>query len=260
MEITADKAVLTTQDGAILKLQLNRPAKKNAITADMYTVLADALEQAQTNPDIRVVLITGSEDSFTSGNDLNDFLQNPPHSADSPVFRFLHAISTFEKPLVAAVNGLAIGIGTTLLLHCDLVYAAENAVFQLPFVNLALVPEAGSSLIMPLIMGHVRAAELLLLGDKFSAQKAVAYGIVNEVVAAGDLESHALEKATTLASKAPEALRLSKQLLKGGNAVLIAKTMAEEGKLFGERLRSPEAMEVMQAFMERRQPDFSSLG
>ena len=260
MPETMQQPVVVSQQDSILKLQLNRPEKKNAITADMYTSLAEGLEQAQTDSNIRVIFITGTADSFTSGNDLNDFLQNPPHSADSPVFRFLNAVSTAQKPLVAAVNGLAIGIGTTLLLHCDLVYAASSAVFQLPFVNLALVPEAGSSLLMPLMMGHVRAAELLLLGDKFSAEKAAAYGLVNEVVSGEELEALALEKANALASKAPEALRLSKKLLKKGNAELVAKTMTEEGGLFGERLRSPEAMEVMQAFMQRREPDFSGLG
>ena len=250
-------SVLVAQQDAVLRLQINRPNKKNALTTEMYTKLVEGLESAQADPNIRVILITGSEDSFTSGNDLNDFLQNPPADSDSPVFRFLHAISTAEKPIVAAVNGLAIGVGTTLLLHCDLVYAAENAVFQLPFLNLALVPEAGSSLILPQLLGHVRAAELLLLGDRFSAQKAAEYGIINEVVAAEELEPLALSKANTLAQKAPEALRLSKQLMKKANAKLIAQTIQEEGKIFGERLRSPEAKEVMRAFMERRKPEFS---
>ena len=251
--------VVTNKEGAVFKLQINRPAKKNAITSEMYTQLSEGLTAAQTDPEVRVVFITGSEDSFTSGNDLNDFLQNPPTDSSSPVFRFLQAISTAEKPIIAAVNGLAIGVGTTLLLHCDLVYAAENAVFQLPFVNLALVPEAGSSLILPLMLGHVRAAELLLLGDKFSAQKAAEYGIVNEVVGAEDLETLALEKADALARKAPEALRLSKRLMKKANAKLIAQTIGEEGAVFTERLRSPEAKEVMQAFTERRAANFSKL-
>ena len=250
-------SVLISQQDAVLKVQINRPSKKNALTTEMYTQLTAGLESAQAKSDIRVILITGSEDSFTSGNDLNDFLRNPPADSDSPVFRFWHAISTAEKPVIAAVNGLAIGVGTTLLLHCDLVYAAENAVFQLPFLNLALVPEAGSSLILPQLLGHVRAAELLLLGDRFSAQRAAEYGIINEVVAAEELELLALSKANMLAQKAPEALRLSKQLMKHANAKLIAQTIQEEGKVFGERLRSPEAKEVMQAFVERRKPEFS---
>ncbi len=249
--------ILVSQQDTIQRIQLNRPEKKNAITTVMYSAMADAIEQAGSDASIRAIYITGSEDSFTSGNDLNDFLQNPPQGAESPVFRFLRAISTAEKPIVAAVNGLAIGIGTTLLLHCDLAYAAEDAKFQLPFVNLALVPEAASSYLIPQIMGQRKAAELLLLGDAFSAAKAAEVGIINEATSADNLENLAWSKAQALAQKAPEALRLSKMLLKKGNAEVIAQTMAEEGKLFGERLQSPEAMEVMQAFMERREPDFS---
>ena len=249
--------ILVTQQDAILRIQFNRPEKKNAITAAMYSTMADAIAQAEADADIRAIYITGSQDSFTSGNDLNDFLQNPPRSDDSPVFRFLRGISTAEKPIVAAVNGLAIGIGTTLLLHCDLAYAADTAKFQLPFVNLALVPEAASSYLVPQMMGHRKAAELLLLGDAFSAAKAAELGVINEATSADALEELAWSKARALAQKAPEALRLSKMLLKKGNAEVVAQTMAEEGKLFGERLQSPEAMEVMQAFMERREADFS---
>ena len=249
--------ILVSQQDSILKIQFNRPEKKNAITAAMYSTMADAIAQAEADADIRAIYITGSEDSFTSGNDLNDFLQNPPREAESPVFRFLRGISTAEKPIVAAVNGLAIGIGTTLLLHCDLAYAADTAKFQMPFVNLALVPEAASSYLIPAMMGQRKAAELLLLGDAFSAAKAAELGVINEATSADALEGLAWSKAQALAQKAPEALRLSKMLLKKGNAQVIAKTMAEEGQLFGERLQSPEAMEVMQAFMERREPDFS---
>lgn len=251
METTLPGAVALDRRGAVLTLKLNRPAKKNALTAAMYSRLVEALDEAQRDDEIRAVLISGSEDSFTSGNDVGDFLQHPPAGPDSSVFGFLAAISTFEKPLVAAVNGLAIGIGTTLLLHCDLVYAAQNAVFRLPFIDLALVPEAASSLLLPQMMGHVRAAELLLLGEAFSAAKAERYGLVNEVVPAAELESLALSKATALSCKAPEALRLSKRLMKQANNAVLEQVMAEEGKLFAERLTSPEAKAVMQAFIEK---------
>jgi enoyl-CoA hydratase/carnithine racemase len=249
--------VLISQENRILKLQLNRPEKKNALTADMYSQLAEALELASSNPETRVILITGSGDSFSSGNDLNDFLQNPPQGGSSPVFRFLNAISTCEKPIIAAVNGLAIGIGTTMLLHCDLVYASESALFQLPFVNLALVPEAAASLLLPQRIGYHKAAELILLGSKFSAAKARDYGIINELYTQESLLENANQIAQELSQKAPEALRLSKMLLKRANTQHVSETMQTEGQLFVERLQSPEALEVMQAFMQKRQPDFS---
>lgn len=246
---------VSIKDG-IQKLTINRADKKNALTQEMYGILADSLNNAETDANVRVSIITGTADSFTSGNDIMDFLQNPPQGEQSPVFRFLHALANIRKPLIAAVNGLAVGIGTTMLLHSDLVYASENATFSLPFVNLALVPEAASSLLLPKMLGHQKAAELLMLGETFTPQKAMELGIVNEVVAADQLEETIMAVAAKLAAKAPEALRLTKSLMKGDTDAVL-KQMQAEGEVFGTRLTSPEAREAMQAFMERRLPDFS---
>lgn len=248
--------ILVSVENGIQKLTINRADKKNALTQDMYAVLADSLVNAETNADIRVTVITGVADSFTSGNDLMDFLQNPAQDETTPVIRFLNALAIIRKPLIAAVNGLAVGVGTTMLLHCDLVYASENASFTLPFVNLALVPEAASSYLLPKMLGHQRAAELLLLGEKFDTDKAQKYGFVNDVVAPEDLDATAMAAAAKLAAKAPEALRLAKGLMKGdGDKVL--EQMKIEGEIFQTRLVSPEAREAMTAFMERRTPDFT---
>jgi enoyl-CoA hydratase/carnithine racemase len=251
--------VLISIENGVQCLRINRPEKKNALTQKMYGILADALRDAETNSDIRVSLITGTEDSFTSGNDIMDFIQNPVSGDDAPVIRFLHALAEVRKPLVAAVNGLAIGVGTTMLLHCDLVYASKTATFALPFVNLALVPEAASSLLLPKMLGHQRAAELLMLGENFTADQACAAGIVNLVTSPDDLEATARAAADKLAAKAPEALRLTKSLLKGDTDQVLER-MSVEGKAFAGRLTSPEAREAMQAFMERRAPDFSKFG
>ncbi len=250
------ETVIVTVENGIQTLQINRADKKNALTQEMYGILADSLRAAEDDPSIRVSLITGTDDSFTSGNDIMDFIQNPASGEDSPVIQFLQALAEIRKPLIAAVNGLAVGVGTTMLLHCDLVYASKNAVFSLPFVNLALVPEAASSLLLPRMLGHQRAAELLLLGDNFSAEAAHRAGIVNSVVSEQDLQKTALEAATKLAAKAPEAVRLTKSLMKG-NLDDVKQAMRAEGKIFRDRLVSPEAQEAMQAFMERRAPDFS---
>ncbi len=251
----SDLVQVTVQNG-IQKLTINRAEKKNALTQDMYAVLADSLVAAEDNPEIRVSIITGTADSFTSGNDLMDFLQNPAQDETTPVVRFLNALISIKKPLIGAVNGLAVGVGTTMLLHCDLVYASENASFILPFVNLALVPEAASSYLLPKMLGHQRAAELLLLGEPFDAQKAHDYGIVNQIVSPADLESVAMAAAEKLAAKAPEALRLTKSLLKGDYETAAAR-MKKEGDIFQTRLVSPEAREAMTAFMEKRPADFS---
>lgn len=249
--------VLIKQTDAILELTMNRPEKKNAITASMYATMAEQLENANTNADIRVVIIKGAGESFTSGNDLNDFLQNPPTDDSSSVSRFLRAIMSFEKPLIAAVNGVAIGIGTTMLLHCDFAFASTNALFQMPFVDLALVPEAAASYLLPQLMGQRKAAELLMLSKKFGADEAKELNIINQATSPEELDIMAMQTAKHLTQKAPEALRLSKMLLKKANAQIIAETMKTEGALFMERLQSPEATEVMQAFMQKREPDFS---
>lgn len=249
--------ISVSKQDQIVQIQINRPDKKNALTQEMYTAMADAIKEAENNALTRVILITGGERAFTAGNDIMDFVQSPPSGSNSPVLRFLQAISSAQKPVVAAVNGVAIGIGTTLLLHCDLVYAGQSARFQLPFVNLGLVPEAGSSLIIPQMVGHRRAAELLLLGEMFDAVRAHQLGFVNHVVADGDVLTTALQAAIQLAAKPPRSVRLSKQLMKQHSAAAVQAAMAAESELFAERLTSPEAAEALQAFLEKRKPNFS---
>ncbi len=252
--------ILIERSGAVLRIEFNRPEKKNAITAAMYGALADALVAADADDAVRVVLIHGKPDVFTSGNDLSDFLANPPRGEDGAPFRFLRVISHFGKPVVAAVSGAAIGIGTTLLLHCDLVYAAVGTRFALPFVNLGLVPEAASSFLLPRLAGWPRAAELLLLGEPFSAEKAREVGLVNDVLAPEELLTAAMATAKKLAQKPPGALRLTKSLMKDGLIAQVEQAMSREGKIFAGRLDSPEAKEAFSAFLEKRKPDFSKSG
>jgi enoyl-CoA hydratase/carnithine racemase len=240
----------------ILTLRLNRPEKKNALTFAMYTAMTEALAQADSNADVRAVLITGTPDCFTAGNDLADFAAAKPGQA-SPAIRYLETLAATAKPVVAAVGGVAIGIGTTMLLHCDLVYAAASARFQLPFANLGLCPEAGSSAILPALMGTHRAAELLLFGEPFGAEAARDLGIVNQVVADADLLATATAKAQQLSQKPPAALRTTKMLLKCGQADVIKQAMSRESQQFAALLQGPEAKEAMAAFLERRKPDFS---
>lgn len=249
--------LLTQQDNGVLRIQMNRADKKNALTLAMYEAMTAALVAAETDPSVRVIVFAGSPTSFTAGNDLGDFLNHPPTGEDSPVFRFLKTLIAAEKPLLAAVHGVAVGIGTTLLLHCDLVYAGPSARFQLPFVNLGLTPEAASSLILPQLMGHRRAAELLLLGEMIDAETAQALGLINRVHADDDLDAFVLDKARQLAAKAPTAVRLSKQLMKRWPAGAVQQAMSAEGVIFIQRLSSPEAREAMTAFFERRPPDFT---
>jgi enoyl-CoA hydratase/carnithine racemase len=249
--------VLVETRGPVLHLRLNRPEKKNALTVEMYAAMADALRGAEENPDVRVILLSAEGDAFTAGNDLADFLQRPPTDESSPVLRFLHALIGASKPLVAAVNGLAVGVGATMLLHCDLVYAARSARFHLPFVGLGLVPEAGSSLLLPQRVGQARAAELLLLGEPFDAERALEMGIVSDVFPDEELAARAGERALRLAAQPPAAVRATRALLRRADRAALPDHMREESALFLERLRSPEAREAMQAFLERRQPDFS---
>ncbi|MDA8427848.1 MAG: enoyl-CoA hydratase [Geobacteraceae bacterium] len=241
----------------ILTLRINRPEKKNALNLAMYQALADGLRQADGDAAVRVILISGCQGCFTSGNDLTDFVAAPPDGSDSPVLQFISAISQARKPIVAAVGGVAVGIGVTMLLHCDLVYAGNKATFQMPFVNLGLCPEAGSTLLLPRIMGYQRAAELILLGEVFSADKACSVGIVTEVCPDEELESTARNRALQLAAQPASAVRLAKNLLKREYARPLQETIAEEGREFMTRLESPEAAEALQAFMQRRKPDFS---
>lgn len=251
----SDHIVTGVQD-RILTIRLNRPEKKNALTFAMYTAMNEALVKADSDPGVRVVLITGTPGCFTAGNDLADFAAATT-AQPSPALRYLETLGAAGKPVVAAVGGVAIGIGTTMLLHCDLVYAAESARFQLPFVNLGLCPEAASSVILPALVGTHRAAELLLFGESFDAQAARELGIVNQVVADAELLPVATAKAQQLSQKPPAALRTTKMLLKSGQAEAVKQAMSREGKQFARLLQGAEAKEAMAAFMERRKPDFS---
>lgn len=252
----SQQILITTHD-AVVRIQINRPEKKNALTLTMYDAMTEALLTAEADPAVRVILFAGADTCFTAGNDLGDFLDNPPSGDDSPVFRFLKTLIAAQKPVLAAVHGVAVGIGTTMLLHCDLVWAGPSARFQLPFVNLGLTPEAASSLLLPQLMGHRRAAELLLLGETFDAETALAVGLVNGLRADSELDEYVLHKARALAAKPPTAVRLSKQLMKRWPAEAVRQAMSAEGEIFIARLHSPEAREAMTAFFERRQPDFS---
>jgi enoyl-CoA hydratase/carnithine racemase len=249
--------IVTEIRDRVLRIEIARPEKKNALTQEMYAALADALAAGDGDATVRVALIHGARDCFTAGNDLGDFLNRPPHSESSPTHRFLRGIANFGKPLLAAVNGAAVGIGTTMLLHCDLVYAAPGARFQLPFVPLGLVPEAGSSFLLPYIAGYQRAAELLLLGQPFDADKAYAAGFVNSIVPEGELFERARAGALAIAALPPAAVRATKALMRSRFGPRVSDAMIEEMKVFSERLSSPEAREAMTAFFEKRKPDFS---
>ena len=240
-------------------LRLNRPERKNALNHAMYAALADALQNAESNGDIRCTLITGSEECFTAGNDLSDFAAGPSEDFEaSPAGRFLFGLVAAEKPVVAAVNGPAVGIGTTMLLHCDLAFAGNNTAFQMPFANLGLCPEGGSSLLLPTWLGRVRASELLMLGGVFDAQKASELGLINRVCEPAETESQALQACRQLAAQPPAAIRATKRLISRGSLSGLRDAMLAEGEQFGELLSSPEAKEAFQAFMEKRKPDFSS--
>ena len=241
----------------IRRVELARLDKKNALTADMYAALAAAFESADADADVRVVLVHGTSGCFTSGNDVRDFLELERAPGASPASGFLRAIAAAKKPVIAAVGGPAVGIGTTMLLHFDLIFASPEARFQLPFVPLGLLPEAASSLLLPMLAGYQRAAELLLLGQPFSAEKALAAGIVTEIVPEAELLEYARTAALALAALPPESVRMTKALMKRVSAAAVRERMDEELGLFGQRLRSPEAKEALSAFLEKRKPDFS---
>ncbi|MGJ3231403.1 MAG: enoyl-CoA hydratase [Oceanicaulis sp.] len=254
-------AIQVSDAGRIRTLRFNRADKKNAITRAMYSAMAEALEAANTD-DVRVVIIAGSDGVFSAGNDLVDFMEAPPHIGGGdmpPVERFMRALMGCEKPVIAAVDGLAVGIGTTLLLHCDLVYATKRAVFSTPFVNLALAPEFGSSQLLPGIVGRVVASELLLLGEKWDAEKAAAKNLVTGLLPQDDFEAAVVEIAEKLAALAPGAVKTAKMLINLPPEDLLAR-IAREGGLFADQLRSQEFKEAATAFMERRAPDFSKFG
>lgn len=241
----------------VATVEIARPEKKNALTEAMYQSMAEAIEAAHADPTVRALLITGQPGIFTSGNDIEDFMSRPPQGKDSPVFRFMKALLEFEKPVVAAVTGAAIGIGTTLLLHCDFVYVADDARLATPFVSLGLVPEYASSLLLPQLMGYRRAAEKLLLGDPFTAEQAVECGIANAVLPAGEVLNQARRVAQRFNSLPPGAVREAKHLMRRAAKDAVLDAMAMEGELFSLRLRSPEAQEAFQAFFQKRKPDFS---
>jgi len=249
--------IITERAGNILSVQLNRPAKKNAMTSDMYVTLADLFNDAARDASIRAVLWHGAGDSFCAGNDLEDFLKNPPGPGESPQARLMNAFINFDKPLVAAVHGAAIGGGTTMLTHCDFVYAGESAKFQLPFINLGLVPEFGSTCSIPALIGHVRAAELFFLGVPFDAQRAAELGLVTRVVPDKELLATATETAQKLAAKPAEALQASKRLMKRSSREQLEQAMKVENEEFASLLRSADAKEAFTAFLEKRPPNFT---
>jgi enoyl-CoA hydratase/carnithine racemase len=249
--------IKTATLNGVATIEIARPEKKNALTTAMYQAMAAALRAAAEDKAVRAVLCTGQPGVVTSGNDLEDFMQRPPQGADSSVAQFMRALLEIDKPVVAAVTGAAIGIGTTMLLHCDFVYVSDEARLATPFVSLGLVPEYASSLLMPALMGQRRAAEKLLLGDPFTGETAVECGLANAVLPAGEVVNHARRVAERFNALPPGAVRDTKRLLRraGRDATLLA--MQTESEIFSSRLRSPEAMEAFQAFFQKRKPDFS---
>lgn len=253
----ATQDILVHTEAGVTTLTLNRVDKKNSLTSAMYSALADALEQAQADNAVRTVLLQGDVAVFSAGNDIADFLAHPPTDQSSPVYRFLRTLAAFPKPLVAAVCGPAVGIGTTMLLHCDLVYAGDNAAFSLPFVNLGLCPEAASSLLVPRLLGYHRAAEALLLGEPFMAEAALEVGLVNRVVPPTECNAIAQAQARKLAAKPLASLLATKRLMKQGLVEPVLQRLGEEGAIFARMLTEPAAREAFTAFMQKRKPDFS---
>ena len=249
--------ILTEQSGNILRVELNRPTKRNAMTSRMYEALADIFNEAAKDERTHVVLWHGAGGSFCAGNDVEDFLKNPPGPGESPQARLMNALIDFDKPLIAAVHGAAIGGGTTMLTHCDFVYAGGSAKFQMPFINLAVVPEFGSSFSVPARIGHIRAAELILLGLPFDAKRAADLGIVTQVVPDQDLLATATATARKLAAKPAGALQASKRLMKGSFREQIKAAMKAENEEFSAQVRSEDAKEALTAFLQKRPPDFT---
>ena len=245
----------------VLTVTLARPEKKNAITQAMYALLAEATERARTDDAVRVLVFQGRGDSFSAGNDIADFIalgSQGQQPAEMPVFRFLKALADLDKPAVAAVRGRAVGIGLTLLLHCDMVVVAEDALLSAPFINLALAPEAASSMLLPAVLGHQRAFELFALGEPIDGRTAVAWGLANRAVPADQVEAVAADLAARLAAQAPNSLRKTKRLMR--DAEQLWALMQREGEAFGSQMSSPEAMEAFMAFSQKRAPDFSKAG
>ncbi len=251
--------ILSHTEAGVLTLTLHRPDRKNSITRAMYATLADALDIAAADPAVRVVVVQGSETVFSAGNDIGEFIAAPPTAADAPAFRFMRSLASFPKPLLAAVCGPAVGIGTTLLFHCDLVYAGDNAAFSMPFVNLGICPEAGASLLVPQMFGYHRAAEVLLLGEPFMAEAAQEVGLVNRVVPPSEASSVAAAQARKLALKPLASLVETKRLLKAGVTQAVLQRIDDEAQSLARMVQSPAALEAFAAFMEKRRPDFSAM-
>ncbi len=256
--ITSPSAqVVARLDQRVLTLSLNRPERKNALSLAMYDALAQLLEAANAEPQVRVIVLTGNDELFTSGNDLQDFMQQPQIHDEHPVVRFMEALHSSAKPVVAVVRGHAVGIGTTMLLHCDLVYAADDARLQLPFVNLGLCPEYASSYLLPRLIGQQKAAELLLLGEPFSGAEAEKMGLVTKALPWDELSEYARERIAKLAKQPPAAVRRTKALLISATRVQLQTTLQEEYLGFADGLASEECQEAITAFFEKRSPDFS---
>ncbi|PRC93579.1 enoyl-CoA hydratase [Solimicrobium silvestre] len=254
--------ILTNKENSILTITFNRPEKKNAITGAMYQTMADALRAAETDNEVRVILLTGSDSIFTAGNDLEDFMKNAAQfvsgdAENTPVVQFMRALSSAQKPVIAAVAGLGVGIGTTLLMHCDLVYLADNAKLTMPFSQLGLCPEFSSSILLQKIAGYHRAAEKLMLGEAFSAQEALEMGMANKVVPAAELLAYANQQASKLVALPAASLRATKRLMKASQTSLVNEVMQGELQQFGKMLNGPEAKEAFMAFFQKRKPDFS---
>ncbi len=248
------------RNGAVLHIVINRPERKNALTAEMYDALSDALERGEVDSAIRVILLSARGDAFTAGNDLEDFMKRPwKGQAVPPAVRFIRAVATARKPIVAAVQGLAVGVGTTILLHCDLVYAAEDARFMMPFINLGIVPEAAATVLLPLLIGRQRAAELFMLGSPLTAQRAYEMGLVNAVLASDALFPTASAIAQELAHKPAGAVLACKRLMRRAFQAEVERALSEEVAVIAERLDSPETTEALSAFLEKRKPDFSRI-
>ena len=257
-------SIKTGTSNGVAQIEIARPEKKNALTVAMYQAMKEALEAARADHAVRAVLITGQPGIFTSGNDIEDFMSRAPAGSgsgsdamESPVFQFMRALIDCDKPVVAAVTGAAIGIGTTLLLHCDFVYVSDEARLAMPFVTLGLVPEFASSLLVPQLMGPRRAAQTLLLGEPFTPEQAVEFGIANAVIPAGEVVNHARRIAERFNALPMGAVREAKQLLKAPQREVVLQTIRNEGEIFARRLKSPETMEAFQAFFQKRKPDFS---
>ncbi|MGB3797001.1 MAG: enoyl-CoA hydratase [Alteraurantiacibacter sp.] len=244
-----------TQDGGVLTLLMNRPDKKNALTDAMYGAMADAMERAESDAATRVVVIRGAGDLFCAGNDIGDFLQSSGRVGEANVFRYIRLLGTFAKPLVAGVQGHAVGIGTTMLLHSDYVVLAQDAKLSTPFAGLGLVPEAASSLLLPATIGHQRAFAMLAMGERMSAQDAQAAGLANSVVSNTDLDASVAAVANRIAALPPGAIQATKALMRDPG--LVAAKMEAEIEIFAQRLQSDEAREAFTAFMEKREPDFT---